>query len=227
MKFEKIPNDELNDMRDVVLDTPRDGEFLTYDDTNDYWFNTAKIQLSGSSMNTFYVNLQYSILNSGESTTTFKINNSAVNGDPILQFDLSNSPSWVVGVDDSDGDSFIIGRKYLSAQAMKIDTVKTTTFYGAYRNYKLHTFKAGSSVTVGATNIYKNAVSAAPQTITSISNIGEAHVITIIAVDGNTTIADNANIKLSGSANFTMAADDTLTLVYTGSYWLEVARSVR
>lgn len=227
MKFEKIPNDELNDMHDVVLDRPRDGEFLTYDDTNDHWFNTAKIKLSGSSMNTFYMNLQYSILNSGESTTTFKINNSAVNGDPILQFDLSNSPSWVVGVDDSDGDSFIIGRKYLSAQAMKIDTVKTTTFYGAFMCYKIESFKSGSTPTIGASNVYKNASVAVPQTITNIGKLNESHIITIIGVDGNTTIADNANIKLSGSANFTMAADDTLTLVYTGSYWLEVARSVR
>jgi len=38
------------------------------------------------------------------------------------------------------------------------------------------------------------------------------------------TVADGGNLKLAGS--FSTSADDTLTLIYDGAFWVEVARSV-
>lgn len=64
-------------------------------------------------------------------------------------------------------------------------------------------------------------------TITNFDNPVHAQIIIIIAGDSNTTIADNSNIILAGSANWTMGTDDTLTLLYTtgGSAWYEISRS--
>lgn len=47
--------------------------------------------------------------------------------------------------------------------------------------------------------------------------------ITVYDTSGGTS---GANIKLNGAANMSATANDTLTLVYDGSYWLEIGRSV-
>lgn len=62
-------------------------------------------------------------------------------------------------------------------------------------------------------------------TITSITstNFANGAVITLI-FDGILTFTDGSNLKLAG--NFVTTADDTITLVYDGSNWYEVARSV-
>lgn len=62
-------------------------------------------------------------------------------------------------------------------------------------------------------------------TITSITstNFQNGAVITLI-FDGILTFTDGGNLKLAG--NFVTTADDTITLVYDGTNWYEVCRSV-
>lgn len=62
-------------------------------------------------------------------------------------------------------------------------------------------------------------------TVTSITstNFESGAVITII-FDGILTFTDGSNLKLNG--NFVTTADDTITLVYDGTSWYEIARSV-
>ena len=63
---------------------------------------------------------------------------------------------------------------------------------------------------------------------TSITNLLEGYIgqqITISA-NHNITIVNGATIQLSGSANFVMAPQDSLTLWFRGSEWYETARSV-
>jgi hypothetical protein len=43
----------------------------------------------------------------------------------------------------------------------------------------------------------------------------------------NVTIDDGANILLNGTADMVLTINDTLTLIYNGSVWIEIARSVR
>ena len=57
-----------------------------------------------------------------------------------------------------------------------------------------------------------------------IQDVEQAGQITIIFTDGLTTVDELTNIKLS--AAFTSTADDTMTLVYDGTNWYEVSRSV-
>lgn len=61
--------------------------------------------------------------------------------------------------------------------------------------------------------------------ITSITSTGivAGTRITII-FDGTPTFTDGSNLKLAG--NFVATADDTITLVYDGSNWYEICRSI-
>ena len=62
-------------------------------------------------------------------------------------------------------------------------------------------------------------------TITSITSTGLSAGITITLIfDGALTFTDGNNLKLAG--NFVTTADDTITLVYDGTNFYEVARSV-
>lgn len=65
-------------------------------------------------------------------------------------------------------------------------------------------------------------------TITSFTNTAAGQVIILLGNDGgNTTVSDNASIKLAGSGNLTLANGDTLTLVRgPSSVFSEIARSV-
>ena len=81
----------------------------------------------------------------------------------------------------------------------------------------------GPSVING--NRFKTANTGAT-TITNFTQGTDGQLITIIFTDANTTVQNNANIKLAGAADFTSTADDTLMLVYDGSVWREVSRSV-
>jgi hypothetical protein len=61
-------------------------------------------------------------------------------------------------------------------------------------------------------------------TITTFDKGYPGQAITIIFTDANTTISEANNIKLS--AAFTSTADDTMSLVYDGTNWYELSRSV-
>jgi hypothetical protein len=64
-------------------------------------------------------------------------------------------------------------------------------------------------------------------TITAIdtANIQAGTELTLI-FDASVTVQNGASLKLSGAANFSATADDTLTVVYDGSVWRERGRSV-
>ncbi len=63
-------------------------------------------------------------------------------------------------------------------------------------------------------------------TITNFINAQAGQEIKIIFKNDTTTIQDNANITLQGGADFFPQTNDTMKLVYDGSEWFEVARSV-
>lgn len=61
-------------------------------------------------------------------------------------------------------------------------------------------------------------------TITNFTGGKIGQQITLLFTDANTTVTDGANIKLS--AAFTSTADDTMRLIYNGTAWFELSRSV-
>lgn len=63
-----------------------------------------------------------------------------------------------------------------------------------------------------------------PTTITTFHDGSPGQEISLIFTDNNTTIAETDNIKLGGA--FSSTADDTMRLIYNGTNWYELSRSV-
>lgn len=83
---------------------------------------------------------------------------------------------------------------------------------------------AGATISVWDTSVlYLNYAGA--QAITDLTSPMEGQVVTLIAGNGNATIANGGNFHLS--ANWTPTQYDTLTLVYSPTLlaWIEVSRS--
>lgn len=62
--------------------------------------------------------------------------------------------------------------------------------------------------------------------ITNLTNGESKQLVTLFFNDANTTITNNATIKLAGAVNFVSTANDTLTLRNLSGVWYEVSRSV-
>jgi hypothetical protein len=75
-----------------------------------------------------------------------------------------------------------------------------------------------------AGNTFFTVTNGGATTITNFTNGKTGQEITLLFTDSNTTITDGANIKLS--AAFVSTADDTMKLIYNGTAWFEVSRSV-
>lgn len=63
-------------------------------------------------------------------------------------------------------------------------------------------------------------------TITAFDDGVKGQEITIIFTTNNTTITDSASIQLNGGVDFTGTTNDVLRLIYDGTTWFEVSRSV-
>ena len=66
-------------------------------------------------------------------------------------------------------------------------------------------------------------------TITAFDDGRVGQVVTLIFADGNTTIQDASVagvIQLAGGANFTPTANDVLVLIFDGTNWYEISRSL-
>lgn len=65
---------------------------------------------------------------------------------------------------------------------------------------------------------------AGPVTITTFSGGTSGQVIRVVFTNTNATLSDAGTLKLS--AAFTSTADDEMTLIYDGTNWYELSRSV-
>jgi hypothetical protein len=63
-------------------------------------------------------------------------------------------------------------------------------------------------------------------TITDLTGGTNRQELLLYFEDDNTTIENNSNIKLNGGINFNGTTFDTLKLLYTGTIWVELCRSV-
>lgn len=65
-----------------------------------------------------------------------------------------------------------------------------------------------------------------PINITNFTNASVNQEIVLVFFDSNTTVQNNTIIKLRGGTSFTATQNDTLTLLYTGTLWVEISRSI-
>lgn len=90
-------------------------------------------------------------------------------------------------------------------------------------------FTFGNGDTTPSVRTYRTFLTAntAGTVITNFDNAWSGKEITIVFGDANTDINDGANISLLGGINFTTGnGDDVIKLVYIGTMWYEVSRSV-
>jgi hypothetical protein len=92
-------------------------------------------------------------------------------------------------------------------------------------SYRAATYTPGSTTPSVAGASYMTIINSSPTTITNFTNAIQNQIITLKFDDSNTTI-NRSNAYLSLGLNFTSSATDTLTLIYIGSLWYEVSRSV-
>lgn len=84
-----------------------------------------------------------------------------------------------------------------------------------------------TGTTIDAANVNSVVVNfASSTTVTDIVNGAAGQEITLIFGNANATISNTATVKLAGGVNFVSTANDTLTLIYSGSVWYEKARSL-
>lgn len=158
------------------------------------------------------------------------------------RFDTA-SPSWNMFMSNS-ADKFAVRRTAAGSgtiswptEFFSINSSGNSTFSGSVtsagvtstgviRAQTITTFTDGATTpAVSAGNIFK-ASNTGATTITNFTSPGGGQVIRVICTNGNTTIQNNANVKLAGAANFTCTADDVLTLLWDGSSWRETGRAV-
>lgn len=82
-----------------------------------------------------------------------------------------------------------------------------------------------TSINVSGFNLLELTNSVATN-ITGITSGTESQELTLVFMDGNTTIVSGAALRLAGGANFVGSNFDTLKLVYNNPDWHEISRSV-
>ena len=144
---------------------------------------------------------------------------------------------WLV---DEDGDTWQAGSLFLdtgavinfhagdvtithSANTLTVAGASTTVLNGALVAATVTTLADEATPTVAASNLFKTG---GTTTITDFDDGVVGQTISIIAAHA-ITITDGSPIILHGSANFVMAAADTLTLtMFDDQVWQEVSRMV-
>lgn len=91
---------------------------------------------------------------------------------------------------------------------------------------KSGTYTAGATTpSVAGTNLLYISNGSPTKTITNFTGGVANQQLTLVFNDSFTTVQSNTNIRLSGG-NFTSTQFDTLTLLFTGTEWVELSRSV-
>lgn len=115
-------------------------------------------------------------------------------------------------------------------------TVGQTTGYRTYDRFGRVTIAApfllgsATAVTSGnpnaGTNNFFSMNHASPTTVDRLDNGAAGQVVHMLFTNGNVTMAHGTNIKLAGGVNVAMTANDVMTVIYNGTTWYEVSRSV-
>ena len=103
-------------------------------------------------------------------------------------------------------------------------------YTGIVSNTKVATTLAAAATTFAVTNNFVAVTGdAGANTVATITGGVSGQILTLLFVDGLVTITDTAAATadtVNLSAAFTSSANDTLTLIYDGVKWIEIARSV-
>lgn len=167
---------------------------------------------------------QLDISNAG-STTILYLDNTAVNGDPQIQYQLSGVTKFSMGVDDT-GDVFEITAATGLTTAPKFSISTSQVQAGTKFIYnKMSNFVLGDSTpSVAAGNNFRASGST---DIVDFDSGSTGQVIFVHCNFGATlSVVDSGTLNLAGGADFTCAAQfDNIMLIQLGiNDWAEVSR---
>jgi hypothetical protein len=170
---------------------------------------TTSTAITGLSNTTLYANNIWNSIAWSDELGLFSVIGSGGITNRYLTSSLKGRPPTALNVFDSSFNNIDSNGNWTIQQVLKAGTYTASS----------------TTPSVSGTNLLyiTNAVAT---TITNFTNGTQNQVVTIYFNDGNTTIQSNANIRLAGGVNFTGTQYDTLALLYTGSNWLEISRSV-
>lgn len=87
------------------------------------------------------------------------------------------------------------------------------------------TTNSGATPNVAGLNLYYVSNSGST-TITNLTGGTQYQQLAIVFGNSNTIIQSNTNIRLNNGNNFVATNNDTLTLLFINSIWVEICRSV-
>lgn len=97
-----------------------------------------------------------------------------------------------------------------------------TTINGTFLKQVGATAASATALVLGTGNAFHISGTTTVTSIDATSSITGRQVVLVF--DGVLTFTDGSNLKLAG--NFVTTADDVITLIYDGTAWNEIARSV-
>lgn len=141
---------------------------------------------------------------------------------PTLVGDVTVSTGNVVIGTSGKGLTDSTGALTSTYNSTGITTNGTNT---AGQVYRVGTYTNGATTPSVLGVSHMVVANSSPTSITNFTNAVTGQILTLLFNDANTTVTRN-NAYLSGGANFTSTANDTLTLIQNGGLWYEVSRSV-
>lgn len=149
-------------------------------------------------------------------------------GDPFIQYTISAVINVCTGLDNSDSDKWGVWASATPGSSPMI-TINPSTFlatvYGTFQQVRtaITLAAAAASFSASGKNVVTLTGDGGGNTVTSITGGVDGQQLMIIGVDALVTISDASTLKLNG--NWVSAADKTLTLIFNGTNWYELARS--
>ena len=155
----------------------------------------------------------------GSANGDFCIFNGNTTASPIL-FGIYDTTNVAEAARISAARNFLIGTTTDAGYRLQVQGTTRSAYamlFGTYTNGDT----TPSVASIGALTI----TNSSPTTITNFTSGVTGQILYLYFTNGNTTI-NRSNAYLSGGLNFISSADDTLTLFYTGTSWVELSRSI-
>lgn len=147
------------------------------------------------------------------------------NNDMIRWVNTSGLPTSGIRYNTNNDLEFLIG----NTSVFKLKNTGKGTGKAAIEGVIVQGYKTMSdnATTLDVSNVASVSVgNTVATTITSITGGSSGQKVTLVFTNGQTTIQNNANIKLQGGVDFVAPQYSTLELIYMGTTWYQVSRSV-
>jgi len=169
--------------------------------------------------------------NASGACTRYLAQNAAGSCDPITHYQVISATDWVVGIDNSDSDSFVIAKYFLPGtnNALRIDTSLNAAFGG---NLSITTAANGQSLGIKSLTELLTIAAAATSTTTiqkpanSIILGVSVRVTTAVTCTSTFTVGDSGSATRFSTAAVSKAVNSTDKGTAAGAYYNATAEGI-